>query len=80
MASQYAAIWEQLKRTETVTVTVSKDNAHNVIYGVKREKFKENVPRKLAGLPHWGKLVIKQEKFSATHVKVTFKFLYSINL
>lgn len=80
MASKYAVIWNTLKKAETVQVTVSKDNAHNVIYGVKREKFKENVPRKLAGLPYWGKLIIKRESISDTHERVTFSFGYSINL
>lgn len=51
-----------------------------MIAGVVETKCDENALRKKAGLLPYSKLVIKREKLSATHVRVDFSMLYSVNL
>lgn len=80
MARRYQPIWDTLKKTGKADITVSLDAARTVENGVKELKTAENVARRKVGLIGWSKLVITREKLSDTHVKISFRFLYSTAL
>ena len=78
--AKYSQIWQTIKANGYAEVTVSKVNARSVESGVIHTKKKDNVLRKLAGLPRFPKLVITSTELSASHVKIRFELLYSIRL
>jgi len=80
MARRYASIWNVIKAEGKVSITVSKDAARTVENGVKEAKTIENVSRRKMGMIGWSKLVISREKLSDTHIKITFKLLYSTDV
>lgn len=77
---KYNATWNEIKRTGKAQVVVSSEAARTVINGIKLAKTTENVARRQVGLVGWSKLVIKQERLSATRVKITLELLYSTQL
>ena len=80
MARRYQPIWETIKRTGSAEITVSKDAARTVEEGVKEIKSEENTVRRKMGMIGWSKLVIKREKLSSTHIKISFELLYRTDL
>jgi hypothetical protein len=80
MARRYAPVWNRIKVDGKATITVSKDAARAVEYGVKEAKALENVSRRKMGMIGWSKLVIERESISPTHLKITFTLLYSTDV
>lgn len=78
--SRYQSVWNAIKKTGRAEFTVHKDIAPTVIQGIKVTKSAENVARRKVGFVGWSKLVIKEERISEHHVKVTMTLLYDTNL
>lgn len=72
MASRYAPIWTQLKKDKKVVIKCRKEKAATLVQAVKKQKAKENAPRKALELPSFGHLQYKVKELVKGMAEITF--------
>ena len=76
----YREVWNEVKRSGSASIVVSKAAAKKITLGILQAKARENVARRNAGLLYWSKFVITRQPLSDTMLKITFTLLYESKL
>lgn len=76
----YQDVWKLLKKTDRVTVRVSKDYAPTLRNGVRCAKWVDNSARRLAGLAPYPrhKITVTEDEDDSLYVVMTFEFPFSL--
>ena len=76
----YREVWNEVKRSGSASIVVSKAAAKKITLGILQAKARENVARRNAGLLYWSKFVITRQPLSDTMLKISFTLLYESKL